>query len=128
MSHYDEESGKASPGRSAGGRSKKRRAPLPVTRALREVGSALEAWRKLRGLTQAQLASRVGLNRETIARLEKGEGGVSLENVLLVLRALGLQDLLQRALDPYESDIGRLRADELLPQRVRPRSLKGSNA
>jgi transcriptional regulator with XRE-family HTH domain len=88
----------------------------------------LEAWRKLRGLTQAQLASRVGLNRETIARLEKGDGGVSLENVLLVLRALGLQDLLQRALDPYESDIGRLRADENLPRRVRPRSLKGSNA
>jgi|HubBroStandDraft_6_1064221.scaffolds.fasta_scaffold850256_2 DNA-binding XRE family transcriptional regulator len=128
MSHYDENSATDSSGRSSGGRSKKRRAPLPVTRALREIGSALEAWRKLRGLTQAQLASRVGLNRETIARLEKGDGGVSLENVLLVLRALGLQDLLQRALDPYESDIGRLRADENLPRRVRPRSLKGSNA
>jgi transcriptional regulator with XRE-family HTH domain len=126
MSHYNDDT--TSPGRSSGGRSKKRRAPLPVARALREIGSALEAWRKLRGLTQAQLASRVGLNRATIARLEKGDGGVSLENVLLVLRALGLQDLLQRALDPYESDIGRLRADELLPQRVRPRNLKGSDA
>jgi transcriptional regulator with XRE-family HTH domain len=92
------------------------------------VGSSLEAWRKLRGLTQAQLASRAGLNRDTIVRLEKGEGGVSLENLLLVLRALGLQDVLPQALDPYESDIGRLRADEQLPQRVRPRSLKSSDA
>jgi transcriptional regulator with XRE-family HTH domain len=88
------------------------------------VGSSLEAWRKLRGLTQAQLASRAGLSRDTIVRLEKGEGGVSLENLLLVLRALGLQDVLPQALDPYESDIGRLRADEQLPKRVRPRSLK----
>lgn len=103
---------------------KKRPSPLQVTRALGTVGSSLEAWRKLRGLTQAQLASRAGLNRDTIVRLEKGEGGVSLENLLLVLRALGLQDVLPQALDPYESDIGRLRADEQLPKRVRPRSLK----
>jgi DNA-binding XRE family transcriptional regulator len=103
---------------------KKRPSPLQVTRALEMVGSSLEAWRKLRGLTQAQLASRAGLSRDTIVRLEKGEGGVSLENLLLVLRALGLQDVLPQALDPYESDIGRLRADEQLPKRVRPRSLK----
>ena len=45
------------------------------------VGSSLEAWRKLRGLTQAQLASRAGLNRDTIVRLEKGEGGVSVRDV-----------------------------------------------
>jgi hypothetical protein len=42
-----------------------------------------------------------------------------------VLRALGLMDALPRALDPYESDVGRLRADEQLPQRVRPRDLTG---
>jgi DNA-binding XRE family transcriptional regulator len=117
MQHYDKDANRGAP-------RKKRPSPLQVKRALGMVGSSLEAWRKLRGLTQAQLASRAGLNRDTIARLEKGEGGVSLENLLLVLRALGLQDVLPQALDPYESDIGRLRADEQLPQRVRPRSLK----
>ena len=73
------------------GRTKKRPSPLQVERALESIGSSLEAWRKLRGLTQAQVASRAGLNRDTIVRLEKGDGGVSLENVLLVLRALGLR-------------------------------------
>jgi transcriptional regulator with XRE-family HTH domain len=119
MRHYDKDSSSK-----VSRKKQKRPSPLQVKRALGTVGSSLEAWRKLRGLTQAQLASRAGLNRDTIMRLEKGEGGVSLENLLLVLRALGLQDVLPQALDPYESDIGRLRADEQLPKRVRPRSLK----
>jgi DNA-binding XRE family transcriptional regulator len=128
MPHYSEGHEPVGHQASPRGRTKKQPSPLQVKRALKTISSSLETWRKLRGLTQAQVASRSGLNRDTIVRLEKGEGGVSLENLLLVLRALGLQDLLLRALDPYESDVGRLRANEQLPQRVRPRSLKGSDA
>jgi len=94
-----------------------------VRRALREVAADLAGWRKLRGLTQAQLADRAGVHRDTISRLEHGDGGVSTETLLRVLRGLGVLDALHRALDPYESDIGRLRSDERLPQRVRPRRL-----
>jgi transcriptional regulator with XRE-family HTH domain len=99
--------------------------PSSVRRALRDAGGDLSAWRKLRGLTQAQLADRSGVHRDTISRLERGDGGVSFENVLRVLRGLGLLESLTRALDPYESDIGRLRSDEQLPQRVRPKRLTG---
>jgi len=99
--------------------------PPAVRRSLRQVGDDLSAWRKLRGLTQAQLADRSGVHRDTISRLERGDGGVSLENVLRVLRGLGLLDSLTRSLDPYESDIGRLRSDEQLPRRVRPKRLSG---
>jgi transcriptional regulator with XRE-family HTH domain len=99
--------------------------PPPVRRVLRDVASSLETWRKLRGLTQVQLADRAGVGRMTIIRLERGDAGVSIENLLRVLRALGLLDVLPRALDPYESDIGRLRADEQLPDRVRSRRLGG---
>src|SRR5689334_7270721 len=95
-----------------------RRAPLPVLRAQRGIGSDLAAWRKLRGLTQAQLADRADVARTTVVRLEHGDGSVSLENVLRVVRALGLVDTFSRALDPYASDVGRLRADEQLPRRV----------
>jgi transcriptional regulator with XRE-family HTH domain len=98
-------------------------APRAVLRALDDTGSSLAAWRRLRGLTQAQLADRAGVGRNTVLRLEKGDGGVSTENLLRVLRALGILDELPRALDPYESDVGRLRADEQLPRRVRPRRL-----
>lgn len=58
-------------------------------------------------------------------RLEAGDGGVSLENVLRILRALGIAEVLTDALDPLNSDIGRLRAEQELPARVRPRRLDG---
>ncbi len=102
-----------------------RAVPPSIRRALAGVTESVSHWRKLRGLTQAQLADRAGVSRNTLARLERGDGGVSLENLLRVLRALGILDILPKALDPYESDIGRLRASEQLPQRVRPRSLIG---
>src|SRR4051812_1224816 len=95
-----------------------RRLPLPISRALRSIGADLAVWRKLRGLTQAQLADRADVARTTVVRLEHGEGSVSLENVLRIMRALGVLDTMSRAVDPYESDVGRLRADEQLPQRV----------
>ena len=94
-------------------------------RALRAIADDLVAWRKLRGLTQVQVAERAGVSEGTVRRLEDGDGGISLENLLGILRALGVLDTLPRALDPYETDLGRLRADEQLPQRVRPRKLSG---
>jgi transcriptional regulator with XRE-family HTH domain len=98
-------------------------APLPVRRALRDLGVDIESWRKLRGLTQAQLGDRAGVTRQTVARLERGDGAVSFEILLRILSALGVLSNLTQALDPYESDVGRLRSDENLPQRVRPRDL-----
>jgi len=99
--------------------------PPPVRRALAHVADDVAAWRKLRGLTQAQLADRSGVSRDTLVRLERGEGGVSVVNLLRILHALGVLDSIPKALDPYETDVGRLRSDELLPRRVRPRSLTG---
>lgn len=97
--------------------------PPAIRRASRLVAEDLSRWRKLRRLTQAQLADRSGVSRDTLTRLEGGDGGVSLENVLKVLRGLGILDLITTALDPYESDVGRLRSDQELPRRVRPASL-----
>jgi hypothetical protein len=54
-------------------------------------------------------------HRDTISRLERGDGGVSLENVLRVLDGLALRETLTTSLDPYESHVGRLRSDERLP-------------
>jgi len=102
-----------------------RSTPPAVRCSLRQVADDLATWRKLRGLTQAQLADRANVHRDTISRLERGDGGVSLENLVRVLRGLGVIEGVMRALDPYESDIGRLRADEHLPQRVRPKRLTG---
>lgn len=97
--------------------------PAPVRRALRDVSGSVARWRRLRGITQAQLADRAGVSRGVVRRLEAGDGGVSLENVLRILRALGISSLLTDALDPLQTDIGRLRAEQELPKRVRPRRL-----
>jgi transcriptional regulator with XRE-family HTH domain len=95
--------------------------PIPVRRSGRELAENIAAWRRLRSLTSAQVAERAGVNRETFSRLENDAGSVSVENLLRVLRVLGMMEAVVRATDPYETDVGRLRADEQLPQRVRER-------
>jgi transcriptional regulator with XRE-family HTH domain len=87
---------------------------------LRQVGEHLATWRRLRDLTAAEVADRAGVGVSTVLRLERGQGA-TLENLLRVARALGVLDSLATALDPYATDVGRLRADEALPQRVRHR-------
>jgi transcriptional regulator with XRE-family HTH domain len=97
-----------------------KKVPPAIRRGLNRWAENLVDWRRLSGLTQTQLADRAGISRRTLIRLEQGDGGVSLENLMRVLRALGVFDLLTKALDPYESDIGRLRSDEKLRERIRP--------
>ncbi len=96
-----------------------RPAPVKTVRAARDLGGHLRSWRKLQGLTIEQVAQRSGTTRNTVSRLERGELTVGLDVFLNVARALGQIDRLVLAADPYESDLGRARADENLPQRVR---------
>lgn len=84
----------------------------------------MQAWRKLRGLTQNQLADRAGVDRKSLMRVERGDGAVSFEIVLRVLHGLGALDNVPAAVDPYATDVGRLRAEDQLPRRVRPRDLR----
>jgi transcriptional regulator with XRE-family HTH domain len=98
-------------------------APRAIKQAGRRIADDLKSWRKLRGLTQAQLADRSGVSLATVTRLESGDGNITLASLLRILRALGVLDSLTTALDPYESDIGRMRSEEELPQRIRPARL-----
>jgi len=92
--------------------------PLPVRRAQARIGADLATWRRLRRLTAVEVADRAGVSVSTVGRLERGDGA-SLEHTLAVARALGVLEELAGAVDPYETDVGRARADEALPQRVR---------
>jgi transcriptional regulator with XRE-family HTH domain len=96
----------------------KTKTPTAVSRSVRVVGEQLATWRKLRRLTAAEVADRAGIDVRTVLSLEQGKGA-TLENVLRVARALGVLDVITEAMDPYSSDVGRLRADEVLPSRVR---------
>lgn len=94
--------------------------PAPVSRSLRRLGEDVATWRKLRRLTASEVADRAGVGVNTVLRLENGSGA-NLENVLRIARALGVLEQITAALDPYATDVGRLRADEALPERVRHR-------
>lgn len=95
--------------------------PLPyaVDSAAREMGVHFATWRKLQRLTAQQLAERAGIARSTLSKLENGDSSVGFDVVLRVARALGVLQQLEDALDPLDTDLGRARADERLPKRVR---------
>ena len=93
--------------------------PLAVERALRVLGEHVSNWRKLNRLTAAQVAERANISRETLRAIEQGKGTASTENLLRVLRIIGIMDGVVAAADPYQTDVGRLRMDEILPKRVR---------
>ena len=95
------------------------RTPIAVANGQRRMGEDLATWRRLRRLTAVQVADRAGISRHTVMRLENGEGA-TMENLLRVARALGVLDQLVGAVDPYKTDVGRLRSEEALPERVRP--------
>ncbi|MDO5633421.1 MAG: helix-turn-helix transcriptional regulator [Micrococcus sp.] len=92
--------------------------PTPVRRALRELGTNIRNQRKLLGLTAGMVAERAGISAPTLTKLETG-GGAGLDVTFSVLRVLGMLDAVVDASDPYETPVGRLRAGEHLPQRVR---------
>jgi transcriptional regulator with XRE-family HTH domain len=98
-----------------------RPAPTAVSRAMTEVGESLRTWRRLRELTVAETADRAGIGVSTLQRLEHGRGG-TVETLVRVARALGVLDQLTAAVDPLTTDVGRLRATDALPVRVRRRS------
>ena len=95
----------------------------PTSRAVLDaagsIAEQLTCWRKLLGLTAAQVADRAGIARGTLTKIEHGDIGVSLSAFLSVANALGQLERLVDATDPYETDLGRARADQTLPKRVR---------
>jgi transcriptional regulator with XRE-family HTH domain len=83
------------------------------------LGENLCTWRKLLGLTAQQVFERAQVSLATYSKLENGHPGVAFGTALAVFRALGLLDRVLDATDPYETDLGRARADQALPKRVR---------
>ncbi len=97
----------------------RRPSPARTRRAADQIGQHVLVWRKLQGLTAEQVCQRAAISRPTLRKIEKGDPTVTLETFLNVLRALGRLETVVDVLDPYESELGRARADMLLPERVR---------
>ena len=85
---------------------------------LEELGDSLRRWRKLRGLTAQIVAERADITRGTLRSIETGAGTVQLRNVLALIKVLGLTRTILDAAEPLNSELGRINADLLLPERV----------
>ena len=94
-------------------------APFEVRKTARELGINLRVARKRRRMLQGDLAQKAGVGEKTIRRLEKGDDGVSVGNVLSVLWALGLLPTARALANPDTDEHGKTLELARLPERVR---------
>jgi transcriptional regulator with XRE-family HTH domain len=97
------------------------RRPFPsVERQMRSFGERLRAARMRRRITTILFAKRVDISRDTLNRLEKGDGTIALGTYLRALHVLGLEkdfDILAR-----DDELSRKLQELNLPQRQTFRS------
>lgn len=103
--------------------------PFPaVEKQMLAFGERLRLARLRRGITTVLFAERMGVSRDTLNRLEKGDPAIALGTYLRALRVLGLD----RDLDAVARDdeLGRKLQDLKLtePRERRPRRLRGAKA
>lgn len=82
-------------------------------RQLDQLGERLRLARQRRRLTQAVVAARVGVSKQTLAKLEAGNASTSLATLLRLLGVLGLAQ-----------DIDRIATDDELGRRLQDLELK----
>ena len=89
------------------------RTPIPVSRAMRTIAANLDLARRQQRITLELLAERANLSVPTVRRAG------TFENFLRVARILGLLQGVEDATDPLNTPIGRARAEQDVPKRVR---------
>jgi transcriptional regulator with XRE-family HTH domain len=94
--------------------------PLPVHRALQRVGEDLNRARRRRGLSQKEVASRIGASVSTVKRMESGDPKIQFQFVARTLHLFGELQRLTELLDSTHDDIGLTLMDSQLPQRIHP--------
>jgi transcriptional regulator with XRE-family HTH domain len=95
--------------------------PLPVSRALRKLGSDIRDARRRRRIQTAVMADRIQVSLPTLRRLEAGEPSVSMGVYATALYVLGLVDRVADLADLAHDPIGRRLASADLPLRIHSR-------
>jgi len=105
--------------------------PPGVREALKELGALIACARKEKGWTQEELARRIGVNRMTVARIEKGAPEAAAGWYLTAAWLLGLPILSWQNPENGRNDtvVGDLlrKLGQTLPRRVRTRPQKIDN-
>jgi len=99
---------------------KKNTIPLEAAERVRQLGQRVRVARTRRGLSIAQLATKAGINRNTLNALELGKPGVATGAFVTVLWALGLDRTLDGVAHPDADSHGKTLEASRRPKRVRP--------
>ncbi len=93
--------------------------PLPVTQTLRKLGRDLAVARRKRGLSTADMASRLFVSRDTLWRLERGDPTVSIGTLATAAFVLQLHERLGNLAAPEMDRLGLSLDEQRLPRRIR---------
>lgn len=93
--------------------------PLPVKRAIENLGKDLALARRRRRFSQASMAERIGVSLATLKRLENGDPTLAWGTVVRALHVLGELEKLNTLLDTAKDDLGLTLMDAQLPRRIR---------
>lgn len=93
--------------------------PFAVRRALRTLGSDIRDARRRRRIPMTIVADRALISRTTLAKVEKGDPGVSMGIYATVLFVLGFADRLGGLAAAETDTVGLALEEERLPERVR---------
>ena len=101
---------------------------VSARRALEALGANIKTARLKRRISVKGFAERIGVSESTVARLEKGDGGVSVGTLAMACLVLGEIDRISDFLDAGTDDTGLLLDRESLPKRIdRKRTPKSSS-
>ena len=89
-----------------------------VARALKALGQYIGLARRRRGMSQADLTSRMGVSVSTVRRLEDGHFGTALTYLGSALQVFGEMEKLRLLLDTPTDSVGLALMDAELPIRV----------
>ena len=80
---------------------------MGVPALYKRLGATIKARRRELGLTQSELAHQLGISRASLASIETGRQGVSVDRLYMLADNLGVE---ARALLPGQREAGELRA------------------
>ena len=96
----------------------KKKLPIKLRSSLKGLGDSLKNARIRRRLKMVTVADRAGVSRETLAKIQRGDPGVSMGNYAAVIFALGLGTDWMNLADIAEDKVGQALEEERLPSRV----------
>ena len=93
-------------------------ASFQVESALKQLGHDIRTARKKRRLSVADFCERLGVTDKTLAKLERGDGGVRIETLAMALLALGELHRIKELIDPADDHTGLVLDAGRLPERI----------